>query len=199
MISRFIKKLIRYFFQGLLILVPFVLTFYVIAVIVIKVGSWLEYAGLSVHPFIDPFIGFFTVILLIILIGILGTTIVFQPFLLLIDRFIEKAPLIKTIYSSVKDLLSAFVGQKKRFTKPVLVTVNKEANIQKLGFITQNDLSELGLTSDKVAVYLPYSYAFSGMLIIVPKENIIFIDASSADVMKFIISGGVTELDDHKP
>lgn len=195
MFGNFIKNAARYFFQGLLILVPIVLTFYVITYFVLWIGSWLEYSGFSVHPYIDPFIGFLLVIILIVLIGVLGTTIIFQPFLLLLDRLIEKAPLIKTIYTSVKDLLSAFVGQKKRFTKPVLVTVNKEANIQKLGFITQNDLSEIGLGMEKVAVYLPYSYAFSGMLIIVPKENITFIDAGSADIMKFIISGGVTEFE----
>jgi uncharacterized membrane protein len=112
----------------------------------------------------------------------------------MMDRLVEKAPLIKTIYSSVKDLMGAFVGSKKRFNKPVLVLTNREAGIYKLGFITQTDLHELGI-SEMVAVYLPYSYAFSGMLIIVDQKNIRPIDASSADVMKFIISGGVTDID----
>jgi len=189
------KSVIRYFFQGLLILVPISLTVYIIALIVITVGSWLSYLGLSVHPMVDPLIGFIGAIIIIVIIGIIGSSIVVQPFLVIFDRMLEKAPLIKTIYSSVKDLMSAFVGSKKRFNKPVLVTTNKADGIQKLGFITQNDISELGIPGEKVAVYLPYSYAFSGMLIIVPRANVTPLELSSADVMKFIISGGVTEIE----
>lgn len=188
------KSLVRYFFQGLLILAPIGITAYLIVVMVRTIGSWLDLFGFSIHPYVDPLIGFVAAMIIIIFIGMVGSTIAARPFLLLFERLVEKAPLIKTVYSSIKDMLSAFVGNKRRFNKPVLVLVNKEANISKLGFMTQSDLAELGI-SDKVAVYLPYSYAFSGMLIIVPSENVTPVSASAADVMKFIISGGVTEID----
>jgi uncharacterized membrane protein len=92
--------------------------------------------------------------------------------------------------------LSAFVGSKKRFNKPVLVTINKENNIQQLGFITKEDLSDLSLKKDHVAVYVPLSYSFSGNLLIVPSDHITVVDHSSAEVMKFIVSGGVTDMED---
>ena len=70
-----------------------------------------------------------------------------------------------------------------------------ESGLEKLGFITQEDLSKLGIEG-KVAVYLPHSYNFSGNLFIVPSQNVIILkSASSADVMKFIVSGGVTEIE----
>ena len=86
---------------------------------------------------------------------------------------------------------------KKKFNKPVLVTINKENNIQQLGFITHENLIELNLPKDAVAVYVPLSYSLSGNLLIVPSDNITPVDASSAEIMKFVVSGGVTDIDEH--
>ena len=105
----------------------------------------------------------------------------------------NKIPLVKLIYSAVKDLLGAFVGDKKKFNKPVLVRINKENNLYQIGFITQSDLTDLGLT-DMVVVYFPHSYAFSGYHYFVPKENIKPLDVPGPTAMKFIVSGGVSGL-----
>ncbi|MEY4595485.1 MAG: hypothetical protein RIQ47_1895, partial [Bacteroidota bacterium] len=102
----------------------------------------------------------------------------------------------KLIYSSVKDLIQAFVGEKRRFNTPVLVRLEKESDINRIGFVTKEDLTDLGIGPEKVAVYLPFSYGFNGELIILPKENVRPINASGTDMMKFIISGGVTEIKD---
>src|SRR5688572_19825967 len=161
------KTIVRYFFQGLLILVPISICAYIIAIIFIKVGDLLQQLGISVHPYIDPVIGLATVLGFILLVGWIGSSIIVQPILILFDRLVEKTPVVKTLYSSVKDLLSAFVGSKKKFDRPVLVLTNKESNIQQLGFITQTDLHELGIKDGKVAVYIPMSYSLSGHLWIV--------------------------------
>ncbi|MCK4699410.1 MAG: DUF502 domain-containing protein, partial [Bacteroidales bacterium] len=95
------------------------------------------------------------------------------------------------IYTSIRDLLSAFVGKEKKFNKPVLVRVNTISNLEKMGFLTQEDLSKLGIKENKVAVYFPHSYNFSGEMFIVPVEHITPIKAPSAEVMKIIVSGGV--------
>jgi uncharacterized membrane protein len=102
----------------------------------------------------------------------------------------------KVIYSSLKDLFSAFVGDKKKmFSQPVMVMLFKEAGIQKLGFITKQDLEIIGVKG-MAAVYFPHSYNFSGNLYLVPKENITVLhDFPAADAMKFIVSGGVTEIE----
>lgn len=189
------KNLLRYFVQGLLIIVPIGISVYILAFIFLKIGSLFTYFGVTVNPYVDPIIGAAAVLGFILLTGMLGTTILVRPLLLVLDKVADKTPLFKTLYSSLKDLMSAFVGNKKKFSQPVLVTVNKENNIQKLGFITQTDLHELGVKDGKVAIYIPNSYAFSGTMIIVPNENVQKIDAPASETMKFIVSGGISHID----
>jgi uncharacterized membrane protein len=108
-----------------------------------------------------------------------------------LEKIIAKVPLLGTIYTSTKDLMSAFVGDKRKFNQPVLVKVNDEETLERIGFVTNKDLSMLGI-QDKVAVYLPHSYAFSGWVVIVPTKNITPINAKSSEIMVFLVSGGVT-------
>ena len=189
-------KIVRYFIQGLIITVPVGIT----AIVVYKVFDWVRSLfsmfGTIVSPVVDPLIILATALILIFLMGLLGSSIVLRPLFSLLDNTLEQTPVVKTVYSSIKDFMSAFVGSKKRFNKPVLVTINKENNIQQLGFITKEDLSELNLSKNCVAVYMPLSYSISGNLLIVPTDHITAVDASSAEVMKFIVSGGVTDIDD---
>lgn len=189
-------RIVRYFIQGLIITVPVAVTIIVVYKVITWVGSLFSAFGTIISPVIDPFIIILTAILLIFFMGLMGSSIILRPLFSMLDNALEHTPVIKTVYSSIKDLFSAFVGSKKRFNKPVLVTINKENNIQQLGFITQSDLSELKLQKGHCAVYVPLSYSFSGNLIIVPSDHITVVDASSADVMKFIVSGGVTDFDE---
>jgi uncharacterized membrane protein len=194
--NSFMKTLVRYFFAGLIITVPVAITIIVIYKLISWIGSLFSSFGTIVSPVVDPFIVILLALGLILLMGMLGSSIILRPLFSMFDHALEHTPFIKTIYSSIKDLLSAFVGSKKRFNRPVLVTINKENNIQQLGFITREDLSELNLQKDHVAVYVPLSYSFSGNLLIVPSDHITVVDASSPEVMKFIISGGVTDIED---
>ena len=179
------KKLISYFLQGLLFTTPVFVTFYII----VKSLQWID--NLIEVPF--PGLGLLIIISLITLLGFLGKYLFATSLFAAFEKLIEKTPLIKIVYSSTKDLISAFVGEKKRFSQPVLVTINKESGIEKLGFITRDDLTVLGV-QDKVAVYLPHSYNFSGNLFIVPRENVRLLNVSGTETMKFIVSAGVTEI-----
>lgn len=190
------NKFLRYFIQGLIITVPVAITFFVVYKVIDWIGSLFSTLGGIVNPFVDPFIFIGIAVVLIFFMGLLGSSIILRPLFILFDNIVEHTPIIKTVYSSIKDLLAAFVGSKKRFNKPVLVTINKENHIQQLGFITQEDLAELKIKTGTVAIYVPMSYSFSGNLIIVPKENVTPVDASSTEVMKFIISGGVTDIEE---
>jgi uncharacterized membrane protein len=186
------KKYLHLFFQGLLLIGPISLTVYILFRVFVFLDTIIPFHELL--PFHIPGLGLIVIVLLVTLFGYIGTLYVANPFLAFIERAIDRAPLVKLIYTSIKDLVAAFVGEKKRFNHPVLITVSKENNIHRIGFITQNDLSHLGLGAEKVAVYIPFSYSFSGQLLIVSKENISPIDSSGTEMMKFVISGGVTEL-----
>ena len=182
------KRLLNYFFRGIILTVPLALTIYLIYYVFVAVDSlfahWFE--------FDSPGLGILTVLGLLTVIGFLGTTFIAQPILNWFSKLLAKAPLIKTIYDAIKDLLSAFVGQKKSFNQPVIVKLTENADLERLGFITEEDLSKFGLGEEKVAVYFPHSYNFSGNLFIVPRKNVKPINAKSADLMKFIVSAGVS-------
>ena len=193
-IKKFFRALVRYFFQGLLYLAPVSITIYVIYQAFIYVDGLLDEYILEYLGFNIPGLGILVILVSISLIGFLFSSIVFRPLWRTMEKILLKAPLIKIIYTSVKDLMEAFVGQKKKFTEPVLVKINKNTDLQKIGFITSRDLEILGLGNDKVAVYFPHSYAFSGNLFIAPVENITKINAAPAEVMKFIVSAGITKI-----
>ncbi len=181
------KTITTYFFRGILITVPLSITVYVIYQVFVFLDGLI--------PVEVPGLGIITLIGLLTGIGILGSTILFQPLVNWANELLNRVPLVKTIYTAIADLVTAFVGTKKKFTRPVLVKMVGQSELQKLGFITEESLEQFGIDSGKVAVYLPHSYAFSGNLYIVPKENVTPIDAKAADVMKFIISGGVAQVE----
>jgi uncharacterized membrane protein len=178
-----VRKIVRYFFSGTLFIVPLVATIYVIFLSF----SWLD----NLIPLPYPGLGFAIIVLAITLFGYLTSNFLFQTLVTWFDSIVNKIPLVKLIYSSVKDLLNAFVGDKKKFTKPVLVTINKDNQLHRIGFITQDDLSALGL-NDMVVVYFPQSYAVAGDHFVVPKESVKPLNIPGHVAMKFIISGGVS-------
>lgn len=178
-----LRKIIRYFFSGTLFIVPLVATisFFFVSF------QWLD--GLLNLPY--PGVGFVIILVVITVFGYLTTNFAFKTVEDWLDHLINRIPFVKLIYSSVKDLIGAFVGDKRKFDKPVLVEINKENKLYQIGFITQADLSELGL-NEMVSVYLPHSYAISGMHYIIPREKVTMLNVPGTIAMKYIVSGGVS-------
>lgn len=183
-----------YFLRGLLVVVPAAVTVYVVVrlfqfidgLLARALGSYLPTYGVL------PGLGIVVLVLLITLLGVFASSVIAQPLQRAAGRALDRVPLIKTLYSAIKDLLSAFVGTEKRFDQPVLLKLGKELGVERIGFITKPDLAELGLVDNKVAVYLPHAYAWSGNLVIVPREQVIPLAVKPAEAMKFIVSGGVS-------
>ncbi len=191
------KKVARYFFQGLLYIVPLAVTIYVLVFAFIWLDSLLRDLEIFQHEpyaqFNFPGLGLLVILVVVTLIGFAGQRLITAPLSHSFDTMLKRAPLIKVIYTSVKDLLSAFVGKERKFEKPVLVSLDNAGILQRFGFITAADLEDLGV-KDKIAVYLPSSYGILGELYVVPTDKVKLIDAHPADVMKFIVSGGVAKV-----
>ena len=183
------KKLINYFLQGLLYIVPITVTLYVVVFVFKKID------GILANQFTElfPGIGFIIIILLITIIGYIGSAAITNPINSFFRNLLKKAPLLETIYSAVKDLMNTFVGKKKGFQKAVFVKIFDNSNIERIGFITNEDLKSLNINNKRVLVYIPHSYNFSGNLFVVEKKYITPIDAPSSEIMKLIVSGGVAE------
>ncbi len=179
------KRLLNYFVQGLLLLAPLAITLYVCWVTFVTIDGWL---GLPVRG-----AGFLVTIALITVFGFLAGGFLTRRFWGLLERIMQRLPLVRLLYSSTKDLLNAFVGDKRRFDKPVLVELIPGSNAQAFGFVTQESLDHLGLPGH-LAVYFPQSYNFAGSLVVFPASQVRRLSAESSAVMAFIVSGGVTNV-----
>lgn len=182
------KIFLSYFFRGLLVLVPATLTVWAV---------WRSLAFLDGLIETDiPGLGIILLLAIITGAGWLASSLLFQPFADLIEEALQRIPFLKTMYGALKDIVEALVGNKKKFDRPVLVRLGSAMDVERVGFITQDDLSHLGIAGGKVAVYLPHAFAWSGNLVIVPMANITTIPANATDVMKFVVSGGVSQVDE---
>ena len=186
------KTLMRYFFSGLAIAVPFVLTAYLLYWLV----TWLDDI-LEVHllKFFFPGLGLLLTIVGLVILGFAANIFITRPLIMWFDNLLSQIPGVKFIYTAIKDVMDAFVGEKKKFTEPVAVEMST-TGILKLGFVTEKDLNRFLDENDSskyVAVYFPHSYNFSGNLFLVPKDNVRHLDTNSTDLMKFVVSGGVTK------
>jgi uncharacterized membrane protein len=184
--KKILLRIPQYFLQGLLYLAPLVVTGFVFY----KTFQVID----NLFPFKIPGMGLLLTLVVITLMGIVGSSILVQPILSVMDDLLSRAPLVKVIYTSIKDFLEAFMGKKRKFTEPVLVKMYENSEVMRLGYVTNRDVTHLGLDSSFVAVYIPDSYNFAGMLYIVPSRIVIPVDESTTEIMKYIITAGVTEL-----
>jgi uncharacterized membrane protein len=189
------KALLNYLIKGLLIVVPIALSVFIVIWAVTTVDSWLNINNiLGVNPITGtsrniPGLGLVLVIAIILLAGFFVTNFVTEPMYNWFQRTLNKLPLLNFIFSSIKDLTEAFVGDEKKFNNPVLVEV--EGGMKRIGFLTQNDLSKLHLPND-VIVYFPFSYSFAGQVYVINKDKITPLNMSAAEAMKLVVSGGVS-------
>lgn len=201
-----LRRLLQYFFQGLIVLAPIGITFWVALSLFNLVDDILPNILHAVAPSLIkknsegnlikiPGLGFVVVIALVLMVGWLSSLFAVGRMVALLDTVLEKTPGIKLIYSLVKDFLEAFAGNKKKFDKPVLVNVDS-TDVWRIGFITQQSSIEFGL-DNHVTVYVPHSYAISGITYMVPLNRIRMLpNLSAADAMKYTVSGGVTNIHD---
>ena len=191
------KHLARHFFQGFLYIAPLGITAYVIYRVFAFIDAPMrQFEELFFERHI-PGLGILTVAVLLTLLGWLGSTIIARPIKAFTRKLLDRAPLISMIERAVRELLSALFAKERRFSHPVVVQMNSVSDLQKLGFITQEDLTDLGLR-EKVAVYFPHSYNFSGELFLVPRDRVRVVDISAQAAMKFIVSGGMIHLGEHR-
>jgi len=176
-------RLLNYFLRGLVLVAPIAVTIYIVWQIFTRIDGWL---GLPI-----PGLGFVATIALITVAGFLASTFISRGLFSFFERALNRLPFIRLLYSSTRDLLDAFVGEKRRFDRPVLIRLSSTSEARAVGFVTQGSLDRLGLEG-YVAVYLPFSYSVAGHVLVFPADAVEPLAASSADVMAFVVSGGVT-------
>lgn len=177
------RRLATYFLRGLVVTAPVALTLYICWAVFVRLDSWL--------PLPVPGVGFVLTLAIITLVGFLASNLMTRGLVAMVEALLQRLPFVRLLYSSTKDLLNAFVGEKRRFDRPVVVALFPGGSAKALGFVTADALEHLGLTG-QVAVYLPQSYNFAGNVLLFPADQVQPLQAESADVMAFIVSGGVS-------
>ena len=188
------KKIGGYFLQGILLVAPVAIIFYILYTLFVTIDGWVTENIESVIGFSIPGIGILFLFISVTLLGFIGQTTMVTPIKNVLGDLIKKIPVLNLLFTSLNDLFSAFVGKEKKFNVPVKVLFNKENNLWKMGFVTKSSMEEIG-NKELAAVYFPHSYNFSGELYLVPTERIETIEISPADAMKFIVSAGVTKFE----
>ncbi len=178
------KIIIKSFLNGLLIISPIAFSLYILYVLFTKIDDLL--------PIETPGIGFLITVSAITLVGFLARNIFARKIIDFVEELFSKLPFVKLVYGSIKDLISAFVGDKKSFDKPVEVSLGPDDSVKAIGFVTMENLAQLGLT-DYSAVYFPQSFNFAGNLLLIHNSKIRRLDMPSSDVMTFVVSGGVSK------
>ncbi len=179
-----LKKLSNYFFQGLIFLAPIGITVYVFY------KAFVGIDGLLRLPY--PGIGFLITLMGVTLLGFLTSNFLTRSVFELLERIMTKLPLIRLLHTSLKDVLTAFVGDRRRFDRPVIVEIIPGSGVKALGFMTRESLDAFHL-QDQSAVYFPQSFNFAGNVLVYPRKQITPLDVESSKVMAFIVSGGITE------
>lgn len=196
------KKIFNYFLQGLLVIAPVAVTAYAIYWVIASLDDLIP-----IFTQTDPEgkvkvqnygLGFMLILGSITLIGYVSTFFIQSRIFHFFDHWLEKAPGIKFIYSTVKDFFEAFAGEKKKFNKPVLANID-DNDVWRVGFLTQEDMADFGL-KDYVAVYVPMSYSIAGNVYLIPSNRIRFLEGqiTPSEAMKFAISGGLTKFADEQ-
>jgi uncharacterized membrane protein len=189
-------QFMKYFLEGLVILVPFVFTVWAVVKTFTKLHNMLLHLVsyipiLSIATYI-PGLGIVMACLVITLLGYIASHFLIRSLINFLERFVLSIPLVDILYSYIKESTSAFID---KFDEPVLVTVNHTLGIQKIGFVTQHNLATLALElEDKIAVYIPHSYSFSGELNLVSKAHVVPIKVAKTKILRFIVSGGLSEI-----
>ncbi|KEQ28538.1 DUF502 domain-containing protein [Pedobacter antarcticus] len=195
--NRIGRALLNYLIKGLLIVLPITLSIYIVVWCVTTVDSWLNLNNiLGVDPRTGesrniPGFGLALVLALILLAGIFVTNFVTEPMYNWFNRWMNRLPGLNFIYSSIKDLTEAFVGDEKKFNHPV--TVEVVPGVKRIGFLTQNDLASIGLPGECV-VYFPFSYSFAGQVCVVQRDSVKELNMNAAEAMKLVVSGGVSHI-----
>jgi len=191
------RLVLSYLIKGILVVVPLAGAVFLIAWAVASVDTalnisnwfWTDEYG---QPVYVPGLGILTVLIVLILVGMLFTTVVTEPISNWFNRTLNRIPLFNILYSSIKDFTEAFVGDSRKFSEPVLVMVN-ETGLKKIGFLTQKNLQAIGL-EEEVMVYFPYAYSVAGQIAIVHASRVTPLQISATDAMKLVVSGGVSGL-----
>lgn len=201
-------KLRAYFFTGILVTAPVAMTFYVAYKIILWVDTGVNKllppqlrSYYDTLPFTIPGLGIIVLIVAMTFVGMFAAGFIGKFFIRLGDWIVKRIPLISTVYSLLKKVFETFLSDKtSAFSKVVLLEYPRKG-IWILGLVstdTEGEVKDI-LKQEMVNVFVPTTpNPTSGFLIFMPKQDLIYLDMSVEEALKFIISGGIVSPEEAK-
>ena len=201
-----IAKFRNYFFTGILVTVPILITLYVTWIVItfidIKVAGLLpEYLNFrEAFPYQIPGLGLIIVIIFVTLIGALTPGLLGRTFLRFGERIVSKMPVVRSIYSAIKQIMETVMSTNSNSFREVVLVQYPRKELWVIGFVTGSTKGEVKRTLSKdknlINVFIPTTpNPTSGFLLFVPKKDLIYLDVSFEQASKFIVSAGTTNID----
>jgi uncharacterized membrane protein len=194
------NTLVKLFLKGLAVVIPAVLTLAILWWMAKGAEQLLGGLLLRILPsgWYIPGMGVLSALAITILIGLLTHVLLFQKLFAIGDEILKRLPLVKTIYSALKDFVGYFSPDSSRAMSKVVLVKLPGQDFEQLGFVTREDFSRLPIEStieDPVAVYLPMSYQVGGYTLILPRSSLTPVDMRFEDAMKLVLTGAVSKED----
>jgi len=190
------SRITKLFLKGMVAILPLGLTLYLLYWIGITAERTLGALLQRLLPDVlyVPGMGVVAGFVAVLIVGLLMNTLLASELLGVGERVVTHIPLVKTVYSALKDVVSLFGGEKDRsMGKVVLVRWGSEQSLI-VGFLTRNKVDELGssVADDLVAVYLPFSYQIGGFTVLVPRETVTHTDMTAEEALRFTVTAGMS-------
>ena len=188
----------RYFFAGLLVLLPLVITIWFLGWIIGLMDSVLDLLPSSLHPnsylpFAIPGLGAFFTLALILLLGFLATSVVTRRLLTLWDYCLSRIPVFRGVYTSVQKLVESIFSQEQSGRQVVLIEYPRKG-IYTVGFATGFAGGELEKRGEErlVNVFVPTTpNPTAGFYLLVPEGEVKTLEMTPEEAFKLIVSGGM--------
>ncbi|AVJ56229.1 hypothetical protein C5610_07830 [Idiomarina sp. OT37-5b] len=197
------KPIIQSFLKGLAILLPIIVTVFLVQWLLVTIEDWLSpiWKALLGETYYFPGLAFISFVVLAVVIGF-STRWRFMNWLWQLPGvMMNKLPLLRSLYGTVNDVFEMMSGKDFADESVVLVTL-PNSDIRLIGIVTKKSgdngdrLSKM-LGADQVAVFLPMSYNVGGYMIMVPKDCVQSIDMKPADALQMTISAGLGKNRNH--
>ncbi|WP_163831591.1 DUF502 domain-containing protein [Spartinivicinus ruber] len=176
------QRLIGSFLKGAAIVLPIVLSFYLI----IAASRWIDgLVGLQ-----TPGLGLLVVVVGMTLVGAFTSHRLGHKIVSWFQELLNRIPILKMLHGAISDVFAAVVGNKTNFNQPVLVSLGIDKSVKLLGFMSEMAVG-LEDMEEHVSVYLPQSFNIAGNLLLVPKSQVTLVDMDPGKFMTLILSGGI--------
>lgn len=193
------SRITRTFVRGLITLLPLLITVILLIWLIVPTEKLLAVMITSVLPesWYWPGMGLVLLIGLVFLTGLLMSNFLIRELYAAFERRLDRVPLIKSIYGSIKDLQGFMFSQDtKRNGQVVVVRLGEgDRQMRLLGFLTREDFTDLppGMgEADTVAVYLPMSYQIGGFTVMVPRRMVEGIDMTTEQALRYALTAGMS-------